>query len=481
MGELESFRGAILAALGVAACSSSSGGSAVTEVDVPPPGPGVLPVAEGKRPERAGIGYVKEPNGNVRRASPVTCDAAIDQPACRGDEGHKQCSSDADCKDGPHGKCVSGSGQIGTYCGCEYACASDDECKPDQACVCKEHTGEGHSVCAQAGCKADADCAGGQCGVSSFNNGCFTSVSLTCRSPADTCASDADCNGGRGACRASAAPGRAGAAAPTKWSCQTVSCAIGRPFVVAGASRTAGTSARDDWCDPVLTTRWSTALGELDEEGRARGARRWAAIAELEHASVASFARASLQLLALGAPPELLQATHAAAADEVRHARIAFSLARAHGALDAGPGRIDLGGALSAVDAAEVARAVAHEGCVGETLGAAEARAEVDAWSDPEIAAALASIADDEASHAVLAWRTLAWLVSTHGETAAAAAREGIEAALAELVGGGGALRAATARDVVRPCAAALLGAAVHSSGGVIASFTSAAMRSTVS
>lgn len=464
MQELERIRVTILAALGVVACGPSGSGGA-TEVEVPPPGTAVTPVAEGRRPSRQEVGYVTEPNGNVRRAGPVTCDAAIDQPACRGDEGHKQCSSDADCKDGPHGKCVSGMGQIGAYCGCEYACETDDECKPDQACVCKDHTGEGHSVCAEATCRRDADCASGKCGVSAFNNGCYTVVSLTCRSPADTCASDADCSGGRGACRASAAPGRPGAAPPSKWSCQTVSCAIGRPFLVEGEARVASTTTRLDWSDPELAARFADDARRLDATTRARAAARWTAVAQLEHASVASFARASLELLALGAPPDLIERTHAAAADEIRHARIAFALARALGAGDVGPGPIDVLGALTARDAAAVARGVAHEGCVGETLGAAEARAEAERWRGSSIGAALSTVADDELEHAALAWRTLAWLVQEHGEPARVAAREGIAAALADLVASAAgedgelmALRVTTARDVVAPCVEAALG-----------------------
>ena len=44
----------------------------------------------------------------------------------------------------------------------------------------------------------------------------------------------------------------------------------------------------------------------LSESTRARLAREWAHIGALEHASVASFARFTLQLMALGAPADLL-------------------------------------------------------------------------------------------------------------------------------------------------------------------------------
>lgn len=154
----------------------------------------------------------------------------------------------------------------------------------------------------------------------------------------------------------------------------------------------------------------------------------------MEHASVASFARASLELLALGAPPELVAATHAAAGDEVRHARLAFSIARAYGAAPSGPGPLDLGGAFAAsVAPRAVARALALEGCVGETFGAAEARHAAAGCRDPELAALHAEIADDELTHAALAWRTLAWLFQAFGEEARNGAREGFAEALRSL------------------------------------------------
>ena len=46
-----------------------------------------------------------------------------------------------------------------------------------------------------------------------------------------------------------------------------------------------------------------------------------------EHASVASFARFSLQLMAVGAPVRLLEAASLAAVDEVRHTRQCFTAA----------------------------------------------------------------------------------------------------------------------------------------------------------
>lgn len=58
----------------------------------------------------------------------------------------------------------------------------------------------------------------------------------------------------------------------------------------------------------------------------------------MEHASVAAFARFTLQLLAMGAPAELVQASVGAAADELDHARLRFGIAdRFDGRLGAPP------------------------------------------------------------------------------------------------------------------------------------------------
>ena len=46
-----------------------------------------------------------------------------------------------------------------------------------------------------------------------------------------------------------------------------------------------------------------------------------------EQASVASFARFSLDLLSVGAPADLVDDAHDAAKDEIQHAKLAFGLA----------------------------------------------------------------------------------------------------------------------------------------------------------
>jgi hypothetical protein len=101
----------------------------------------------------------------------------------------------------------------------------------------------------------------------------------------------------------------------------------------------------------------------------------WSSDARMEHASIASFARATLELLAVGAPPALVSATQAASLDEVEHARLCFALASRYSGKELGPGPLAVVGPRSA-DLVRLACDVFVEGCVGETIAAlAAARA----------------------------------------------------------------------------------------------------------
>jgi hypothetical protein len=156
------------------------------------------------------------------------------------------------------------------------------------------------------------------------------------------------------------------------------------------------------------------AIAALDPgvAGAARGelAQLWLADALDEHASIAAFARFSLELLALGAPPDLLARTHQAALDEVDHARLAFALAGRFGGEPVGPAAM---GPLAVAtgDVRAIVAATVRDGCLGETAAAAVAARERDACELPAVRAVLARIADDERRHAELAWRFVAWAI----------------------------------------------------------------------
>ncbi len=255
-----------------------------------------------------------------------------------------------------------------------------------------------------------------------------------------------------------------GGAAPAAWCIYPITvdppeepCDYGRPLVIGGRPRLA----------PLARGRgWAAGADERTDAPDLARAATWARIALAEHASVASFSRFALELLAFGAPADLVADAHTAALDEVRHAKLAFGLAEAAGGEALRPGPLPLAELALADDLAAFAEATAREGCVAETLSALQMAAARDRATDPAERAALAVIARDEARHAALAWRTVRWAIDVGGD----AVRDAVTRALAEAprlpVEAGGLLPVAEARDVitrgwrevVAPAAAALLG-----------------------
>jgi hypothetical protein len=200
----------------------------------------------------------------------------------------------------------------------------------------------------------------------------------------------------------------------------------GRALEVGGASRVAKAIVRDDWscAEDVAEAHADDSLDEVD---RATLAQAWAADGLLEHASVASFSRFALELLALGAPRSLLMGAHQAALDEVEHARECFELASRYAGRALGPGRLLLDGVAPRCDLFAATAAAIREGCIGETEAALLAQAQLEGATDPQVRRTLERIARDEADHAALAWRFVAWALSTGGPEA----RQAIEAELA--------------------------------------------------
>jgi hypothetical protein len=155
----------------------------------------------------------------------------------------------------------------------------------------------------------------------------------------------------------------------------------------------------------------------------------WAQDGLFEHASVAAFARVIGELLSIGAPAELIRATQQAIADELEHARLCFDLASRHAGAVLGPGSLGvlakptIFGTVSdsrAGDPVAIALAMLEEGCINETVAAAEAAVAALQCREPGAKSVLERIAADETRHAALAWRTLRWLLDSHAEVAPA-------------------------------------------------------------
>ena len=124
--------------------------------------------------------------------------------------------------------------------------------------------------------------------------------------------------------------------------------------------------------------------------------------AHLEAASVAAFVHLAADLVRLGAPRALVARALTAANDEARHAALVRSLLT----VDVPPARV-APYRPSTLRALALHNAV--EGCARETVGAAINLHQARFAADARIRAIYAQIADDEVSHAELAWAIHAW------------------------------------------------------------------------
>lgn len=198
----------------------------------------------------------------------------------------------------------------------------------------------------------------------------------------------------------------------------------GRPLAVGEEVVVAELEAGADWITPAevvhATVPPSTLVAEL--------AAAWLADAQMEHASVAAFARLTLELMAVGAPPDLLAGVSQASIDEVGHAKACFSLAGRFGAQAVQPKALDAAGPRND-GLPGLALNTFIEGCVGETIAALVAGRGARACQDAASKATLAQIAADEAQHAALAWEILTFAVQRDPACAAIvrdAAAEGL-------------------------------------------------------
>jgi hypothetical protein len=348
-------------------------------------------------PQDLGNGLV-QCDGFKHRAEPRLCASRIPRPEEVPDHSlgmTAKCKFDADCKDKPHGWCSNVSQSGGSFC--EYGCVRDSDCADNSVCDCGDPVGR----CVRADCKSDADCKDGfLCKAYDSTGGCGLTT-YSCQSPADACGSDADC--GDGHCRRGADG--------TSFQCVPGICAIGRPFLVEGAVRLAPSVARADWHELSLLPR----LSELDAALSAQLAEQWTRIALMEHASIAAFARFTLQLMSLGAPASLIERATAAMVDETKHAKACFAVAGSYAATPLGPGRLDVERSLDESSLQEIVLNAIREGCVGETVAAIEAREAAEHALDPALRELLLVIAEDETRHAQLAYRFVQWALELGG------------------------------------------------------------------
>lgn len=321
---------------------------------------------------------------------------------------------------------------------------------------------------------------------------CTAPIDGICPSPADLRNTAPSLPPGSGTCECST---RRGPFAGTNDAGDALCCYLvgsisceGRPLLVHGEARLAEVLAGPSAWSSAPPAREAThrdfaaALAALDAaalpaELRERLARRWGERGRNEHASVASFGRFSMSLMALAAPPALVEAAHRAAIDEVDHARFCLALASAYAGEPLGFGALRVDGAFAAIDSLEAAAvATVIEGCVGETLAAIEMAATAAQARPPAVRLALTAIAEDEARHAELGWAFARWALGMGDARLAVQVRAAFEAAMRRAIEGAEAggdelpaeygflpaaeltrLRRQAVAEVIRPAAAALV------------------------
>jgi hypothetical protein len=292
---------------------------------------------------------------------------------------HRPAPPEEDCMDCPgRGPVLSASAPLDS-------CSNDDDCAEGFLCIASSEI-------------ATSDC--------SDSNATSSAVvrSFACQTPDDECGADSQCENGRlclvGRRRRICDP------VPILPGCPVP----GRPFLVGGEERLASVRSASDWCGPVLCVP-----DDLTPAVRASLCQYWKMAALREHASVAAFARFTLQLLQLGAPHDLCLGSQSAMRDEIEHARRCFALASRYAGEPLGPGPLAIEGAIEAESLAQSALLTFREGCIGETSAALEAAEALAVAADPEVQATLMLIARDERRHAKLAWRFLAWALEQDG------------------------------------------------------------------
>jgi hypothetical protein len=185
----------------------------------------------------------------------------------------------------------------------------------------------------------------------------------------------------------------------------------GRPLRAAGKVHRAGVTEGDDW-----SARSPRPLLEGDA-----GAADWERMARDEHASVATFSRLSLELLAVGAPPSLVQRTHQAALEEISHARVCFEAASTQrgtpltaaafpeALMPLAPEE------TRAQRLARLAQESLRDGLVGEGAAARAVESLASRVATPWLASALHQIATEEETHAELGRDIAEWCLAQRG------------------------------------------------------------------
>jgi hypothetical protein len=191
----------------------------------------------------------------------------------------------------------------------------------------------------------------------------------------------------------------------------------GRPLRIGGRQVTPGIRASRDWARGPRPR-----VDALTPEARALLRDLWLHDARKEHASVPAFGQVAWQLVALGAPADLLRRAHTSCLQEIDHAERCFALASSYAGEDLGVQAMPAlshGSALLPRDTTRALVQVATEALVdGALLEDFNAELAATALADVvDVAAreALVRIVADEREHAAFAWDVVAFCIERGG------------------------------------------------------------------
>lgn len=183
----------------------------------------------------------------------------------------------------------------------------------------------------------------------------------------------------------------------------------GRPFRIKGTPVVSKVSNSSKWIGRDIKI-----CVDLDLESRRALEAVWLDSASKEHASVPAFSKLSLQLIAIGAPPELIAKVFTAASQEVTHAKLCFSVAASVSGRPWSPNAMPQ--VLEVKSGSESLERLILEcfvdGCLMEALSAAHARASSELAEEADVKHVFSVIAKDESFHAELSWEILKFLLT---------------------------------------------------------------------
>jgi len=200
--------------------------------------------------------------------------------------------------------------------------------------------------------------------------------------------------------------------------------AHGRPLRRAGRPVVAPVAQHDAWSEGPVPQ-----VDGLPDTVRASLAAAWTRDALAEHASVAAFSQLALQLMAVGAPARLVDASLVAAREEVGHAQRCFALAAAYAGHPVGPDALPAAVALPGTDpGTTLALESLLDGCIEEAAAARVAAVCALSAEDPALRATLSCLAAEEASHAALSWELVRWSLARDPAGVGAAVQKALAA-----------------------------------------------------